>query len=135
LALEITDKTYDKEFVKKIEEIGGEDFHKCMQCGTCTGSCPMIDNMNTSPRKTILLLKFGLKERVLNLNSPWICASCHSCGVRCPRGIDIPKIMEAIRQFTLRQNINYIEPSRIKEDTLKELPQIALVGCFRKHTS
>ncbi|MDY6861382.1 MAG: 4Fe-4S dicluster domain-containing protein [Thermodesulfobacteriota bacterium] len=135
MTIEITDKTYNGEFVKKIEEIGGKDFHKCMQCGTCTGSCPMTYRMDISPRKIIHLSKFGLKEKVSGYNTAWICASCHSCEVRCPRSIDIPKIMEAIRQVTLRQNINYIEPSEISEDILHDLPQIALVGCFRKHTS
>lgn len=131
----ITDKTYDKEFVKKIEEISGENFHQCMQCGTCSSGCPMNESMDFPPRKTMLLCHFGLRDLVMEANTAWICATCNTCYVRCPRGIDIPRVMEAIRQLTLRKNINYIEPQKIPEKVLGQLPQIALVSCFRKHTS
>jgi len=135
LTIEISDKSYDKEFVRKVEEISGENFHKCMQCGTCSGGCPMNEHIDTSPRRIILLTHFGLKDKVVGSNTPWICATCNNCAVHCPRGVELPKVMEAIRQLTLRENINYIEPSKISEETMAELPQIALVSCFRKHTS
>ena len=131
----ISDKTVDSEFIRKIEEISGEAFHKCMQCGTCSGSCPMIENMVLSPRKIIQMANFGLKDNVRAANTAWVCASCHTCLVRCPRGIDLPKIMEAIRLLTLRENENYIEPFEIEKERIEELPQIALVSCFRKHTA
>lgn len=135
MSIFITNKTYDKEFVKKIEEISGQNFHKCMQCGTCSSGCPMVDNMELPPRKIMLLSHFGLKDLTTEANTAWVCATCNTCYVRCPRGIDIPKVMEAIRQLSLRKNINYIEPSQIPEEILADLPQIALVSCFRKHTS
>jgi heterodisulfide reductase subunit C len=43
--------------------------------------------------------------------------------------------MEAIRLMTLRKNKNYIEPSELPAETVKECPQIALVAGFRKLTS
>jgi hypothetical protein len=43
--------------------------------------------------------------------------------------------MEAVRLVTLRRNIDYMQASDIPTDTLSELPQIALVGGFRKHTA
>jgi len=45
------------------------------------------------------------------------------------------KLMEAVRHITLRKNINYVELSKIAAETLAELPQVALVGSFRKHTA
>jgi heterodisulfide reductase subunit C len=135
LAIKITDKTYDKEFVKKLEEISGENFHTCMQCGTCTATCPMADEMDVPPRRIMLLSHFGLKEKATAANTIWICATCSSCQALCPRGLKLPKIMEALRQIFLRKNKNYIEPNQIPEEVLADLPQIALVGCFRKHTS
>ncbi|MGD8227745.1 MAG: hypothetical protein PVI20_08190, partial [Desulfobacteraceae bacterium] len=69
------------------------------------------------------------------LNTCWVCAACHSCNVRCPRGVDLPRVMEALRLMTLRKNKNYIEPSELPADTVKECPQIALVAGFRKLTS
>jgi len=135
LTITLSDKTYDKEFVKKVEEISGENFHQCMQCGTCSAGCPMTEHTEMPPRKVMLLSHFGLKDLVTEANTAWVCATCNTCYVRCPRGIDIPKVMEAIRQLTLRKNENYIEPSEIPEEALTDVPQIVLVSCFRKHTS
>ena len=135
MPIKISDKTIDDDFILKIEEISGQPFHKCMQCGTCSGACPMNKVMDISPRRIMHLTKFGLSGVVNSANTAWICASCHVCLVRCPRGLDIPKIMEAIRQLTLRDNRNYIEPAAIEEEHFKDMPQIALVSCFRKHTA
>ena len=135
VSLQISDKTYDAEFVQKLEEISGENFHKCMQCGTCTAACPMEEKMEESPRRIILLSHWGLKEKVTESNTVWLCATCQTCQAMCPRGIDLTKVMEAIRQLALRENENYVEPNKISEETLGDVPQIALVSCFRKHTS
>ncbi|HET6478072.1 MAG TPA: hypothetical protein VFF92_03230, partial [Dehalococcoidales bacterium] len=62
-------------------------------------------------------------------------ASCFTCTVRCPRGVDLGKVMEAIRLITLRKNVDYVGVSDIPRDTIGELPQIALVSSFRKHTA
>ncbi|HDH57688.1 MAG TPA: 4Fe-4S dicluster domain-containing protein [Bacteroidetes bacterium] len=131
----ISDQTVIQDFVRKVEEISGEKISKCMQCGTCTGSCPMIAEMQISPRRIVLLTKFGQQEQVTGANTVWLCASCHTCLVRCPRGLDLPKVMEAIRLVTLRMNENYIEPFEIDSETIEDLPPIALVSCFRKHTA
>ncbi|MBU0517676.1 4Fe-4S dicluster domain-containing protein [bacterium] len=131
----ISDSQVVRDFVQKVEEISGEKFSKCMQCGTCSGICPMGAEMQLSPRHTVLMTKFGQKDRLLDSNTVWLCASCHSCLVRCPRGLDLPKVMEAIRQITLRTNENYLEPFEIPDELLEDLPPIAMVSCFRKHTA
>jgi heterodisulfide reductase subunit C len=135
MTLHITDRSCDREFVRKLETISGENFHTCMQCGTCTGGCPMIEEMDLTPRQVVHLADLGVKERVLAANTPWLCATCNACQVRCPRGIDLPKLMEAVRQILLRENRNHVEPNEIPKKVLRRSPQIALVSCFRKHTS
>jgi heterodisulfide reductase subunit C len=131
----ITPKTMDDEFVKKLGELSGQNVHLCMQCGTCAGSCPMSEHMEFSVRKVMHLAKLGLVETLERINSCWSCASCHTCTVRCPREIDIARVMDALRQMTLRKNQNYLEPSQVSEESLKEYPQIAMVASFRKLTS
>ena len=131
----INDKEVNTEFIRKIEEISGQLYRKCMQCGTCSGSCPMIAKMDVTPRNLVHMSILGLEERVMRANTVWLCASCHTCQVRCPRGLELPKIMEAIRLLTLRKNVNYVEPVEIEAERIEELPQIALVSCFRKHTA
>jgi heterodisulfide reductase subunit C len=123
------------EFIEKIAKLSGQDIYKCFQCGTCGGACPMSDHMDAVPRKVMRMAQLGLEDDVSGFNTFWTCASCHSCSVNCPRGIDLAKVMEAIRLVTLRKNTNKVEPSKLSPETLRELPQIAMVSCFRKLTS
>lgn len=123
------------ESIQKINELSGENVKLCMQCGTCTGACPMADEMDFFPRKVMHFSQFGLLESMDEINSYWKCASCHSCSVRCPRGIDIARVMEALRLLVLRTDKNYIEPSAIPVERLKEFPGIMMVAGFRKLTS
>jgi heterodisulfide reductase subunit C len=120
---------------KKLSEISGENVHQCMQCGTCSAVCPMAESMEITPRKAMHLLQFGLSEEVLRANIGSFCASCHTCSVRCPRGIDVARVFEAVRLLVSRENIDVVQPGKIDKDKLKEAPQIALVSVFRKLTA
>lgn len=134
MPLKISYRTINKEFQDKVKEISGQNFYKCFQCGTCAGSCPMDEHINATPRKLMALLQLGQPEMLEDINTPWVCASCHTCMVRCPRGIDIPRVMEALRQITLRQSHNQVEPSNLQPEEIIDLPQIAMVSGFRKFT-
>ncbi|MFH1687774.1 MAG: 4Fe-4S dicluster domain-containing protein [bacterium] len=135
MPLSITDRTLSESLRRKIREISGQDIGKCFQCGTCSGSCPMTEHMSCFPRRLMALAQLAHEERLLASDTPWVCASCHACEVRCPRGIDIPRVMEAFRQLKLRRNINQIEPSNLQPEEIIDLPQIAMVSGFRKLTS
>jgi heterodisulfide reductase subunit C len=74
-------------------------------------------------------------EPLLTARTPWVCASCLACTARCPRGIDLAKVMEAIRLITLRENIDHVRLSELSKETIAELPQMALISSFRKHTA
>jgi len=95
----------------------------------------MAEEMDFSPRKVMHFAQFGLMNRLAEINTFWKCASCHACSVKCPRGIDIAKVMEALRQQPLRKSKNYIEPSEMSKEAIADMPQIALVAGFRKFTS
>jgi len=95
----------------------------------------MVDSMELSSRQVMLLLQHGLAERVVESKTAWVCASCHTCQVRCPRGIEIPRVMEALRQLVLRQNEDLLDPRGIPERVLGEVPAIAMVAAFRKFTA
>jgi heterodisulfide reductase subunit C len=135
MPIKISEKTIKSGFIEKVKKLSGQNIHKCFQCGTCGGACPMSAQLTTLPRQIIRMAQFGLEENIYACNTFWTCASCHNCSVNCPRGIDLAKVMEAIRLLSLRKNINHIEPSQLPAETLKELPQIAMVSCFRKMTS
>jgi heterodisulfide reductase subunit C len=135
MPIQISEKTVKSDFIDKVRKLSGQNIYMCFQCGTCGGACPMSGEMERLPRQIVRMVQFGLEEAVSDAKSFWTCASCHSCTVNCPRGIDLAKVMEAIRLLTLRKNINHIEPSQLPPETVKELPQIAMVSCFRKLTS
>ena len=95
----------------------------------------MAGQLADLPRKVMRMVQLGLEENIADCKTYWTCASCHGCTVNCPRGIDIAKVMEALRLLILRKDINYLEPSQIPSEDIEELPQIALVSGFRKLTS
>ncbi|NLC76713.1 MAG: heterodisulfide reductase [Clostridia bacterium] len=84
---------------------GGEALLKCMQCGTCSGSCPTGYQMDFSPRRLISMIKAGMKQEVLNSAAIWLCASCYTCSVRCPRGIEFTEIMYLLKSMAIKENI------------------------------
>jgi len=89
--------------------------------------------MDILPSHVIRLAQMGQEEELSKVNSYWICLSCQTCTVRCPRGVDIAKIMEALRLVTLRQkNQNKVEATALPTELLAELPQIAIVSNLRK---
>ena len=88
--------------------------------------------MEKTINHTIQLVQLGKKEKVLQSNTHWVCASCLTCTVRCPREIDVAAVMEAIREYTLRYEPETIERLDLPEELLKKIPNIALVGSFRK---
>ncbi len=121
------------EFVKRVEMISGQDLLQCYQCGKCSAGCPAAFEMDILPSHVIRLAQMGQGEELAKANSYWICLSCQTCTVRCPRGVDIAKIMEALRLVTLRQkNRNKVEATALPMELLVELPQIAIVSNLRK---
>lgn len=117
-------------FLKKVEELSGEKITLCEQCGICTTSCPMVDEMDFTPAGIMRAVQIG-DETIIESKAIWICASCFSCTVRCPRGIDLSKVTEALRQLTLRKNVDHIDLKEVKKE---KLPAIAVVSALRKFT-
>jgi heterodisulfide reductase subunit C len=89
-----------------LEEVkatpGGEHILACIQCGTCTGSCPMAGSMEYPPRKIIAMIRAGLREEVLASSSMWFCLSCYTCTARCPRGVKPAELAHALESLAAR---------------------------------
>lgn len=80
---------------------GGDKIKECIQCGTCSASCPTSYAMDYTPREIIAAFRAGLLERVLRSNTIWLCASCYSCTVRCPSGIKLTDIMYELKRLAI----------------------------------
>ena len=120
------------DLVKEVEELCGENLFGCYQCGTCSAGCPFIDDMDLSPDEVIRYVILD-KQEVLNSKTIWLCSSCFTCAERCPRDINITKIMEALRQIILRKKIDRTNLAEISKDEKEAIPQIAFVSLFRKN--
>ncbi len=115
----------------KLEELSGESIDLCMQCGACSSGCPITEEMDLLPSTVIRYAMLGMGE-VLESKTPWICITCFNCEVRCPRGIDIANVMEAVRQMVLRSKYDRFSLDELTPEELRELPQIAIISNQRK---
>lgn len=79
--------------------------NECIQCGTCSGSCPLADEMDHGPREVFSLIKDGFLEKALCSNTIWLCVSCYACSSRCPREIPVADIIYSLRQMAVRQGL------------------------------
>jgi len=93
-------------FLYQVSNIpGGEKIKRCIQCGTCTGSCPVSYTMDIPPREIIALFRAGDIESILASRTIWICASCYACTVRCPMGIKVTDILYALKRMAMEENL------------------------------
>jgi len=100
----VTRPSFSEEIAGLLHATHANAIKTCIQCGTCSGSCPVAKFMDHSPRKIIAMINAGLKDRILNCNTYWYCASCYYCTVRCPRGIDIAELMYALKRYSIWKN-------------------------------
>jgi len=95
-----------REFLEHVRQLpGGRSIDKCIQCGTCSGSCPTSSVMEYGPREIIAALRAGLLERVLRSNTVWMCASCYSCSVRCPAKIPFTDVMYELKRLEIKYQV------------------------------
>lgn len=121
-------------FRKKVEDLSGEKLNLCFQCGACSSGCPLTHEMDLLPSKIIRYVQLG-EEEVVDSKTIWICSTCFNCEVRCPRGINIANLMEALREIKLRSKYDHFSLDSLDIAELRELPQIALISNLRKMTA
>jgi heterodisulfide reductase subunit C len=100
-----TKKYLDYDFKYKIVETeSGKDLYECFSCGTCTAGCPERELDSTySPRKVIKNVLLGMKEPVFSNKFVEICSTHHRCFTQCPQGVEIPKLMNAIKNMAIKE--------------------------------
>jgi len=97
------EEALDENFLNEVRSTpGGERVIDCMQCGTCSGSCPLAYRMDYTPREINAMVRAGLRDEVLSSNSIWTCSSCYLCTVRCPREIKITDIMYVLKNIAMK---------------------------------
>ncbi|RLI08271.1 heterodisulfide reductase [Candidatus Bathyarchaeota archaeon] len=127
-------KPENASFKAKVAELSGEEIDLCFQCGACSSGCPLTAEMDLLPSKVIRYVQLG-EEAVLESKTIWVCSTCFNCEVRCPRGIDIANVMEALRQLMLRKKYDRVSLDALEPEELRGLPQIAIISNLRKLTA
>ena len=77
----------------------------CIQCGTCTGSCPNEFAMDVTPRKLWRLVLTGQVDAVFQSRTFSLCSACYYCTLRCPRGLPLTEAMSALKQIAAREGM------------------------------
>jgi heterodisulfide reductase subunit C len=105
--LDATEHELRRSFLAEVDSIpGGRRISRCLQCGTCTGSCPVSYAMDLSPRELIARFRAGDIRSILASRTIWLCASCYACTVRCPAGIKVTDIIYALKRMALARGVH-----------------------------
>jgi len=99
----------DPDVIDIIKEEGGDVLKTCYQCGTCTGTCPWNMVSSFLSRRLIHKAQLGLID--FEDEAAWKCVSCKLCVQVCPRGVEIPDIMRALRRIIVGMGAGKIPDS------------------------
>ena len=101
----------DSAFLRQVDAASEQTIELCYHCHKCTAGCPVAVEMEFGPDRVLRLVQLGEKERVLTSRDIWICASCETCGTRCPNEINIAEVMDALRVISLAEEYSTPEPN------------------------
>ena len=99
----IDESQLEPDFAKEIVKYGGKDVMTCLQCGNCTGVCPISLKIDYKTRSIIKFCQFGLKK--FTLETRWVCATCYRCYEHCPADINPAEVMIALRHIAIKEGV------------------------------
>jgi len=103
-AFDLTREMLDHSFAETVAP-DREKLLTCIQCGTCTASCPTAYAMDYTPRQLWRLVQVGLRDDALHSRTFWLCTNCYSCTIRCPRGIALTETMAALKRLAIAEGV------------------------------
>ena len=129
-------------FLSEVIQASGEKIQGCFQCQKCSAGCPIAYAMDILPNQMLRHIQYGHREKVLTSKTIWICASCYTCSVRCPNNIDIAKIMDTLRNLSIRSGVELGEKDvpvfhHVFLDTIKtrgRIHELSLILQFKSKT-
>jgi heterodisulfide reductase subunit C len=108
------DREWDPELYHKVDRYHlVENLEQCLQCGKCTGNCPVAAiTPSYNPRAIINDVLAGSTARLLDSEEIWRCFWCANCYRVCPVDINYPLLMMQLRYMALEQGYGqkYVVP-------------------------
>jgi heterodisulfide reductase subunit C len=105
------DRSFKKHVLNKTQSAAA-----CFTCGSCTAVCPeTLFDPAKDPRRFIRKVNLGLRDEALADEFKDICATHFRCISRCPQGVQISRIMDAIKQCAVEDGYSYPESLRALE--------------------
>jgi len=92
-----------KGLLDTVAKMSGVDLSVCYQCKKCSCGCTVSNHAQSPPSEIIRRLQLGAGDELLNNDLIWTCVSCETCFARCPMGIDMVSIMDALRKLAIER--------------------------------
>lgn len=79
-----------------------QELFRCIQCGDCSGICPVGYLMDYPPSRIIAAIRSGTYDRVMASEGIWLCISCSACTTVCPAQIKVTdQVMTKVKEERL----------------------------------
>lgn len=134
MKIELTRARVQHDLLRRLEEISGQNPLACYQCGRCSAGCPVAGAMDLLPNQVMRLVQLGLIDQAMASQTIWFCAACLTCAARCPQGVDLARVMEALRTLAVEREGDNMPSAPLSVVDLEAWPQQAFVGGWRKYT-
>lgn len=90
-----------KGLLDTVTRMSGVDLSVCYQCKKCSCGCTVSNHAQSPPSEIIRRLQLGAGDELLANDLIWTCVSCETCFARCPMGIDMVSVMDALRKLAI----------------------------------
>jgi heterodisulfide reductase subunit D len=120
--------------VKTLGEIVAETkAYYCLECGVCTGSCPISRFDPTySPRLMVERALLLPEVDTIEDSHVWSCLTCGTCSSRCPSAIEYRSFTRSVRDVARERGL---EGVCTHAGTIQAMMELQTMNLFEKDTS
>ena len=97
------------------------ELYECIQCGKCTGGCPVSVRSPLNPRRLIYEALLGERFNPVERTEIWECTTCATCAERCPKEVRPYEVILALRS-------DVVESGRVKPSVRDALESTFMHG-------